>query len=98
MKQHGRKSFMNDVRSRQSNTIWPDTLHNGSSVDRLLWYGSSTATLVQRVGIGIFGIFFLAFTAFLVWMAHRDQSTLLFLFAIPWLYLGIRVSANAFRK
>jgi hypothetical protein len=98
MKKNGSESFAKDVRSKQSNILWPDGLHNGISVDKLLWKGSPNATLVQRVGIGIFGIAFLLFAAFFAQLAYRDHSIFWLLFTLCWIYIGARVFRNAFRK
>jgi hypothetical protein len=40
--------LIEDVRASQRNTLWPDAMVNGSSVDGLLWKGSPKATMVQR--------------------------------------------------
>jgi hypothetical protein len=52
------EEVVNDVKFRQRNTTWPDVLVNASSADELMWKGSRRITRTQRVGVGIFGLFF----------------------------------------
>ena len=56
----GRKKELDDyiesVKARQKNLIWPDVLRGGRSVDELLWKGARNAPLVQRVGVVILAL------------------------------------------
>ena len=84
------------ARAKQSNTIWPDTLRNTPSVDRLLWHGSPDATLVQRIGSLIFGLaFFSIGLAFSYWWTWR-HLVLTLLLGLLMILLGIRVCFRAF--
>src|SRR5580700_964371 len=93
--------FLDDVRAKQRNTVWPDTIRNGRSVDRLLWKGSPNATRVQRIGIAIFGMVFLILGLMITWLAnvaaHRrsiGESLLTFLVAFVVLTIACRLLTN----
>lgn len=98
MKANDPESFAKELRSRQRNTIWPDALNNGVGVDKLLWKGSPNATLVQRIGIGVFWGAFLIAAASFAQLAYRDHSIFLMLFTLLWAYVRGRILRNAFRK
>jgi len=102
MKLRSKSKFFGDVQARQRNTVWPDTLRNGRTVDGFLWKGSSTATPVQRLGIAIFGLAFLVPAFFFAYLAvfktSSGTSLFLILFALFWLAIACRLLGNAFRK
>jgi hypothetical protein len=90
--------LLEEVQSRQRNTLWPDTMRNGQSVDALLWRGSPEATAVQRVGIVVFGLLFLSIGLFFVFsLAPELHSVLSAVFGVFFVALGARVTLNAFR-
>jgi hypothetical protein len=101
MKSRQRSEFLEDVQARQRNTVWPDTLRNGRTVDGFLWKGSPHATTVQRVGIAIFAVCFLAEGFLFVYMAASETgsgaSLIPALFALFWVLIGYRLLRNAFR-
>lgn len=43
--------YIKGVEAWQRNIVWPDTLQNAKSVDRLLFLGSGDLTFVQRIGM-----------------------------------------------
>jgi hypothetical protein len=91
-----------DVRTRQRNTVWPDTLRNGRVLDSFVWKGSPDATLVQRVGIALFGFLFLCPAFVLVRFGVLQPGpaafrTLMLLFALPWVAIGCKMLRNGFR-
>lgn len=51
-----RASFINDMRMKQQNILWPDTLRNGRNIDRFLLKGSGHPSLVMRIGAWLIGI------------------------------------------
>ena len=57
--QHPIENLVDDVRQRQRNITYPDLIVNASGSDELMLKGSPRITRVQRVGVGIFGLFFL---------------------------------------
>ena len=51
--------YIESVKVRQKNSLWPDVLRGGRSVDEFLWKGASDAPLVQRVGAVILALAYL---------------------------------------
>jgi hypothetical protein len=49
-------SYIESVKDRQKNILWPDVLRGGRSVDEFLWKGARDAPLVQRIGAVILGL------------------------------------------
>jgi hypothetical protein len=95
--QHSR--LLKEVESRQRNTVWPDTMVNGARVDALLWKGSPNATMVQRIGIAIWGLTFLALGTFFTFVeAPELHSPMVAVIGLLVLALGARVTFNAFRR
>jgi hypothetical protein len=73
-------------------------------VDSLLWKGAPNATRVQRIGIAIFGMFFLILGLMITWLANvaayrRSIGTALstLLVALFVLTIACRLLTNAFR-
>jgi hypothetical protein len=61
--------YIESVKARQKNSLWPDVLRGGRSVDEFLWKGAPDAPLVQRVGTGILALAYLLVGLALVSMA-----------------------------
>ena len=89
MKNQSSKQLLNDVRARQRNTVWPDTLRNGLSVDGLLWKGCHNATTVQRVGIAIFGLAFLTAGLTFAYTAYSQRSAIIAILSVPFILLEV---------
>jgi hypothetical protein len=87
-----------DVQGRQRNTTWPDVVRNAGSVDGLLWKGSPNPTKVQRVGIAIFGLFFLVLAVGTAIPAVERHSTVQGVVAVIAFLIGMKVILNAFFK
>ncbi len=87
--------MLEEVELKQRNTVWPDTMLNGTNVDAFLWKGNPKATLVQRIGAVIFGLSFLLAAGMFAYLAEMKYRPL-YLIAAPFAYVGIRVFANAF--
>ena len=90
--------LVQDLEARQRNTLWPDAMVNGSSVDELLIKGSPKATKVQRVGIAIWGLLFLCFGAIFECIAFEKGEAFFVFFGILWLALGAKIFLNAFKR
>ena len=91
-----------EIRSRQSNILWPDTLKNSTAVNRLLWKGTSDPTLVQRIGMCLFGLAFFALGAVFLPIA-RTETALANIFlgvgcSIGLLAVGLRLILNGLRR
>jgi hypothetical protein len=103
MKLHDKsRTVYDDIRARQRSTVWPDTLRNGRVLDSFVWKGSPDATLVQRIGIALFGFLFLSPALVLVRFGVLEAGPMLFralmlLFALPWVAIGCKLFGNAFR-
>jgi len=94
--------LIEEVRGRQRNTVWPDTMINGSAVDAFLWKGSPHPTLVQRIGAWIFGLFFVLMGIVLIGAIEQrgpDPGRWLgVVLAFAFIALGGRVFRNGFRR
>jgi hypothetical protein len=99
------------MEARQRNIVFPDTVRNGVSVDKLLWKGSPHATRVQRIGIAIIGLFVLVPAVMLVLaVAHEVEvgalqslwdwvALAVFLIVmLPFIIFGGRALRNAFLR
>ncbi|HSR08288.1 MAG TPA: hypothetical protein VLM42_14135 [Bryobacteraceae bacterium] len=102
MKRHkidaDRQKFIDDIKSQQQNTLWPDTVRNGRSVDEFLWKGSPRATLIQRMGAWLIGAFFLFVGVVFLGFARTANSWILAIIACVWLLPGAKIFSNGFRK
>jgi hypothetical protein len=67
---------LNEIKCRQNNITWPDTLLNARGVDYLLWHGSASASKVQKIGALIFGCFFVVSGATFIYFAAQSNSLL----------------------
>jgi hypothetical protein len=90
--------FIDQIRAKQRNILWPDTVVNGRAVDVFLWRGSPDPTIVQRIGAWLFGLLFLALSVGFLDYALRERSFVLVLFSLGWILLGARVFRNGFRR
>jgi hypothetical protein len=90
-----------EIRAKQRNLIWPDTLVNSRSVDKFLLRGSADASLVQRMAAWLWGLAFLAASALLLvagrQFAGEGGTGMLFL-SIPVFFLGTKIFLNGFRR
>ena len=91
-----------EIEAKQRNTIWPDTLMNGRSVDEFLWKGSPDAPLVQRIGAWIFGIAFMLVGAVMMGVYLQQspdrQSIAEVVLAVVFFGGGLKVFLNGFRR
>ena len=95
---NSQERFIDEMRAKQSNIVWPDTLRNGRSVDRLLWMGSAKASLVQKIGAWLFGLGFLAQGLVFLRIAVEDGSLLWLAASGALLFVGGRICLRATRK
>lgn len=104
--EEAKPDFVRDVEARQSNILFPDTLRNGLSVLYFLWNGSPRATLLQRVGLGLFSGIPLTYTVaisqiFSPWRYAEGTITGLIVGLIAGLtctYATAKLLRNAFRR
>ena len=90
-----------DVEERQRAILVPDLIRSGRSVDDFMWKGDPKASFVQRLGLFIFGVFFLALSLTGVFIiATRTWEGLVVglpMSVIPGMF-SFRFLRNAFRK
>jgi hypothetical protein len=87
-----------EVRAKQRNTVWPDTIRNSRSVDAFFWKGSPDAPLVQRIGAWIFGLTFILVGLGWVDVAYERRSPVFGVLSIVWFAVGGKVFLNGFRR
>ena len=90
--------FIDEIRAKQRNIVWPDTLVNSRAVDVLLWRGSPDATTVQRTLMVLYGLGFLVSGLVFLSLAKGERSLILMIFSFGSLLLAVRLMRNAFRK
>jgi peptidoglycan/LPS O-acetylase OafA/YrhL len=94
--------FIEEMEARQRNTVWPDTLLNGRSVDEFLWKGSPDAPLVKRIGAWVFGFTFMLLAVVLI-EGDREttpdrKSIVWVILAVACFFVGLKVFLNGFRR
>lgn len=90
--------FVEEIEAKQRNTVWPDTMKNGRSVDEFLWKGSPDAPLVQRMGAWIFGMFFMLGGSAWFDAAYEKHDRVLGVISLLPFFIGVKVFLNGFRK
>ena len=93
---HG--DLSDDMRARQRNTLWYDTVFNGRRVDVFLWRGSPGAPLVQRIGAWIIGAELIGLGCLAVIAARKENSMLIAAASIFCFGAGYKVFRNGFRR
>lgn len=103
MKHSREPKWQKEIIDRQQNTTYPQVLRNAALIDAFILRGSSKATVLQRIGIAVIGLYFLA-CAVMISLAIWSQSgarcfkALMLLSALPFLVFGVKLLRNAFRK
>jgi hypothetical protein len=95
---HPIEDLVHEVERRQHNTIHPDLMVNASDADALMLQGSPRITKVQRVGVGIFGIFFFFAGLSLASEIHLKDFWPGYLVAAGFVGLGLKLLWNSIRK
>ena len=98
MKRHKTgQDFIAEVKTRQRNIVFPETVANGRRVDELFWKGSPDATVLQRVGMGLFGMAFVVMGLVLLSYLKAEGWGYIIWSWVP-LVFGARLLRNAFRR
>ncbi|SNT15108.1 hypothetical protein SAMN05421770_104408 [Granulicella rosea] len=100
-KSGGKKKFdayIEAVKDQQKSVLWPDVLRGGRSVDELFWKGARDAPLIQRIGVAIFALAYLAVAVVFVSIAIEQASWAACLFAALLFGVGAWFVRNALRK
>jgi len=96
------QQLVEEIKQKQSNTVSPDTLHNGRSVDEYLWKGSPDAPLVQRIGTCIFGFTFMLLGVALIEIDRETtperKSVAFVILAVLFFGVGTKMFLNGFRR
>jgi hypothetical protein len=91
-------AYIESVKARQRNTVWPDVLRGSRSVDELLWKGARDAPLVQRIGAVILALAYLMVAMVFVSMAVEQGKWFIGAFAAILFGVGGWFIRNALRK
>ena len=98
MRTPNQHKVISEIRAKQRNIVFPDTLRNSRGVDEYLWKGSPNATRVQRVASWMFGCFFILAGVAFVDVAFEKQDWPSGVFSICWFLVGGKVFLNGFRR
>jgi hypothetical protein len=97
--------FVDEIRARQRNIVFPDTARNARSLDAFLWFGSPNPTRVQSMGAWLLGSLFICMDLPFIFLAAKarddDDSAsywLLLLISLAFILLGIRIFRNGFPR
>ncbi len=90
--------YIEDMRDRQRNTVFPDTLRGGRSVDELLFKGVPHAPLVQRIGVLVIALSYVIIGVAFVLMTLEKKQWLTGLFAAVIFAAAGWFIRNALRK
>jgi hypothetical protein len=90
--------LIDEIKDRQSNTLWPDAMKNSRGVDEFLWESSPDAPLVQRMGAWLFGIFFILGGLGWLDVAYEKHWTVFGVLSVAWFLIGGKVFLNGFRR
>ena len=98
--------FITEIRDRQRNIVFPDTVKNSRSADVFLWRGSSDPTVVQRIAACLFGLLFvglgLCFLSLAAESRAHDADYIGFAIFLAvsgaLVYVGLRMLWNGLRK
>jgi hypothetical protein len=91
-------SITDEVRQRQRNIVFPDTVKNARRVDALLLRGDPNAPLVQRVGAWVFGCFFLLCGIACLGLAIKSHATADWIYSVAGFLIGTKVLISGFRR
>jgi fructose-1,6-bisphosphatase/inositol monophosphatase family enzyme len=90
--------YIESVKASQKNTIWPDVLRGGRSVDELLWKGARDAPLVQRIGAVILALAYVMVGLAFVSMSVEQGKWFIGAFAALLFIAGGWFIRNALRR
>lgn len=100
--------FIKELEARQRNIWMGDQIRNSLPLYRFFWNGSPTATVIQRIGLALFGLVWLSVAFSIEYTLAIPESdsdppvfvTLLIasVVAFPFAYVGYRFVRNAFRR
>jgi hypothetical protein len=92
------KNLIAEITAKQQNNVWPGPIANSRSIDEYLWKGSQNATLVQRIGACIIGLFYFSMGVIFLGFARGDLWWPVTLLSFLLLFLGTKIFLNGFRN
>src|SRR5579862_3192270 len=92
------QNFVDDIRAKQRNTVWPDPMVNARGMDEFLFKGSRNPATVQPVGAWIVACGFLGPGVVILGMSFKEGSLIGIGFGLACLLIGIKVFRNGFRR
>ncbi len=92
------QTVIEDIKGKQRNFVFPDTLRNSRGVDEFLWKGSPNAPLVQRMAAWMFGLFFILAGVAFIDVAYEKHYLIFGVLSIAWFLVGGKVFLNGFRR
>jgi len=87
-----------ELRAKQGNLTWPQTLISGRLVDLFLWRGSPSPTRSQRVGAWLLGVLFILQGVILLSFAKSERFWPGLLISWAFILLGAKVFRNGFAR
>jgi hypothetical protein len=91
------EEYTEELREKQRNLVFPQTMKNSRSVDWFLWHGVENPTLVQRIAAWLFGGTFIF--AGLIFLDLTVEKMRWFIYhAVLFLGVGIKIFSNGFPK
>lgn len=93
-----RNKEIEDVKAKQRNIVFPDTVRNSRNVDAYFLRGSPDAPLVQRMGAWIFGVFFLLCGLVCLDLARKSHSWADIIYSVAGFLIGGKLLLSGFRR
>jgi hypothetical protein len=93
-----RKKFIEKIKAKQRNTVWPSPMINSRGVDEFLWRGDPDAPLVQRIAAWLFGLVFVLIGLGWFDIAYQKHWRFIGILSLVWFYVGGKVFLNGFRR
>lgn len=93
-----RRRVIEEVKAKQRNIVFPDTVRNSRNVDAYFLRGDPDAPLVQRIGAWLFGLFFLLCGLVCLRLAEKSHSWADILYSVVGFLIGTRVLMSGFRR
>ena len=93
-----RERFIDEIREKQRNIVFPDTLRGGRSADGVFFKGSPNPPLVQRIACWLLGLTFIGSGLFCLRIEKNEPSILLIFMGWGIVALGVWVCRNGFSR
>jgi hypothetical protein len=91
-------STVEELKRRQRNIVFPDTVTNARSVDAFLLRGDPRAPLIQRMGAWVFGSFFVLCGVVCFNLALNSHAVADYIYCAAGFLIGIKLLISGFRS